>query len=233
MDFLVIRWDIYHLVEDRQTYNYPVHCAMPGLLKSPVESAKRKRIGQEEDVRGQRKEKIRRTSDSGDGAYTVANLEEEIQLSQRNYNNIAKLFEIALSKNKTSTNALVSLCRVFCRLLADRKLSTSQTTSRDEATVVTWLKARFDEYNALLRSYMQHERPQQCKLGLTLSMQIVKAELGNAKSAADAVWRNGMFATIINALISAGRANEAIEEFVGEYMQVYDDVRYYTLCIIQ
>src|ERR1700760_842453 len=81
----------------------------------------------------------RNNNDSGDD---IERLELEISQSRKHYNNIVKLLSTAFPKDAVSESsdaAVVALCRVFCRLLADGSLKSSNNMKNSEITILKWL----------------------------------------------------------------------------------------------
>lgn len=211
---------------------------MPGLVSANQRKRKRAVDVETELANVHRKAKIGRSSNEHPAALdNVEDLERGIRDSRKNLNNIVKLLNVARSTKNDATVAVVSLCRVFCRLLAEGKLSkphaaksqaANSQAAQDEATVVSWLRDRLTDYRELLLALIQDERPHKCKLGLALSMQIVKGELAISKSSVDAM-RTGTFPTVMQAILQSSEDSRVTSEFINPFFNQYNDVRFYTL----
>ena len=91
--------------------------------------------------------------DDDDSQSRILLLENQILESRKHYNNIAsliKLFNGSSQDDEIRTIAAVSLCRVFCRLMAAGSMTAPKSAPATELTVVHWLKARYGEYTAEL-----------------------------------------------------------------------------------
>jgi U3 small nucleolar RNA-associated protein 19 len=145
----------------------------------------------------------------------VERLEAEIQQSRQNYNNIAKL--VAMAKQQ-DTNAMVALCRVFCRLIAGGNLRKSKDTPQNEVVIVQWLKERYSEYTNLLLETLDSSI-------LKLAMRLVKEE---SREDGDSAWKFGFFGRLVQTLFLGEHAEPILQDFMREWAFVYDDVRFYT-----
>ena len=118
------------------------------MTKDTGESTTRKRKA---EVRNTTEVK-RVKADSGgeDEQDRILLLEAEILNSKKNLNNVTKLLKILheslKSRTQTSQFASISLCRVFCRLIATANLTKRKNISDKEAIVTAWLIERYDDY---------------------------------------------------------------------------------------
>ncbi|KAJ2977328.1 hypothetical protein NUW58_g7844 [Xylaria curta] len=153
-------------------------------------------------------------------------LEDEILKSKKNYNNITVLFEFAKSQHdpEVALFSMVSLCRVFLRLLASGNLSRKAGQSERETVVVQWLKARLSEYKKLLVSVLCEE--QSASTALTLSMRLLKAETQTTSDKSESTFPKLFLKEIIGALISE-RFEDVQQEFCEKYLAEYADIRFY------
>jgi U3 small nucleolar RNA-associated protein 19 len=143
---------------------------MPSLTNGDSISKKRKRIGIElangtkakkvskgDSVQKLSKAKRSKNEESEDSQEQIILLETQILESRKHYNNIAKLIStLQNSENATTVilAAAVSLCRVFCRLMAGGSMSNSKGMAENEAVIVDWLRARYDEYTEAVLSLL-------------------------------------------------------------------------------
>src|SRR6266480_5277986 len=118
------------------------------MAKDTGESIARKRkaeIGNSTEVK-----RVKADSGGEDEQDRILLLEAEILNSKKNLNNVTKLLKILheslKSRTQTSQFASVSLCRVFCRLIAAANLTKRKNISDKEAIVTAWLIERYEDY---------------------------------------------------------------------------------------
>lgn len=92
----------------------------------------------------------------------IQELEEQISESRKHYNNIAALISM-LDVDEPGTRqpnlaVAVSLCRVFCRLIAAGNLTESSRAAENEKIIVAWLKERCQEYQKALLSIIRESQ---------------------------------------------------------------------------
>ena len=156
-------------------------------------------------------------------------LENKIIESRKNYNSISTLLEYmrSASDQQKKDAAGIALCRVFCHLMATGSLDKSRDISGNEVIVVQWLKERYQEYKTLLLQLLGRANIARQSTALTLSLQLVKAEKARLNTSDDAVLRTGLFASLIRVLISETTTDETRKNFVRDYVDEFEDIRYY------
>ncbi len=211
---------------------------MPDLHENEQFSKKRKRTVPKSDEKSDRRMRKNSTRDpniasSHSTESQVLFLEKQIQESQRHYNNIVTLHSLATSQveeEKQRLAAVAALCRVFCRLLADARLSKLNGASQNDLVVVDWLKARYvDLQNFLLECVGSTNKFN--LTALTLCMELIKAEISNPRTSPDQLWRTGLFSKMLDTILETSNI-EVLHKFVDSYAQQFDDVRHYTFVIL-
>lgn len=103
-----------------------------------------------------------------DESVKILELETRISESRKYYNNIAALLSMLNVKESAQSPNLavaVSLCRVFCRLIAGGQLAEDTRAAESERMIALWLKERLQEYqNALLLLLEQGDPSSQVRL---------------------------------------------------------------------
>ncbi|KAG9237264.1 nucleolar complex protein-like protein [Amylocarpus encephaloides] len=202
---------------------------MPGAVAPAGNSAKRKRISSEKKpIKRARSE----SSESGeeDGQAQILLLENEIFESKKNYNNITTLFEICTRDNEDpddSVVAAISLCRVFARLLISGELSAKSGMSDKEIVVVRWLKERYSEYKQFLLGLLVGEDTS--ATALTLCMRLLKIEGDNLRNAGEYNFPSRFLGGIVWMLLRPESDADARTAFTQNFVEEYDDIRFYTL----
>lgn len=217
-------------------WKYPASDKMPGLNGNGKISKKRKRIMPTSDGEGDRrirKDSTREANSHSTGGQVLL-LEKQIQQSQRHYNNIVTLHSLATSQaeeEKQRLAAVTALCRMFCRLLADVRLSKSNGASQNDLVVVDWLKARYTDLQSFLLECISSTDSFNLT-ALTLSMELIKAEISNPRTSPDQLWRTGLFSKMLATILETSNNEDVLHKFVDSYAQQFDDVRHYTFAII-
>lgn len=134
---------------------------MPSL-KDPTKSSKKRKI--EGKTSSKSSSKRRAVADDGDQDESVKILELETQISEsrKYYNNIATLLsmlDVKESAQHPNLAVAVSLCRVFCRLIAGDKLAEDTRAAEPERMIVMWLRERLQEYQNALAAVLQQGDP--------------------------------------------------------------------------
>ena len=205
---------------------------MPGLVNGSRTGKKRKSIGDVPDTSRDEKILAQKSSQNTDRHGDILQLEKKILESRTNLNNITTLIKYCNKSGDPEERdlvAAVALCRVFCRLMARSNLDASPVSSENEATIVEWLKERYQDYKlTLLKILVQKDTTRQFT-ALTLIMRLTKEETTHLNAMDDTVWRRGVFAEFLRALVEVDDGEQIRAEFVETYVEKFDDVRYYTL----
>lgn len=204
---------------------------MPGVVAKDVALKKRKRSENAVATKPATKsKKLKAAKADGEDVQTqILLLETQILESNKHYKNIDSLIKTCASKKKdggSNVAAAVALCRVFCRLMAGEKMVKHKAMQEADLDAVDGLKARFKDYTQALCAMLDDEELQ--STSLTLLMRLVKEETSQQGRRAEQAWRTGVFPSVVQALLSSPTAAAAREEFVEQYVEEHDDVRYFT-----
>lgn len=212
--------------------------------KAAAGTLKRKRPATES--RDAKKKRVRSESSNDDDDNApkskIFSLEAAIFESKKNYNNITIMITIAKQLdehgNEDENNqggkdeeeallAVISLCRVFIRLLAAGALLRKKNLADKEIVVVHWLRERLAEYHQVLRFLLL--RDGLAMTALTLSMRLLKAEGQYPQSEnMENNFPKGFLKDIVAALCQTSVDQAVRHEFVDKFADEYDDVRFYT-----
>ncbi|KAH0564936.1 hypothetical protein GP486_001675 [Trichoglossum hirsutum] len=213
---------------------------------------KRKIRDIEESVKAVRK--IPGTGVGDDGTQSrIFQLESQVSESRRHYNNIATLLSISQSsdeQNEDDIAAAVSLCRVFCRLMASGNMLVTKRSATDaEGMIIRWLEERYDDYLEVLLNMLKGSSTRQVSYSsfeiayhslknfvqstaLTLLMRLVKDEGSCSKARQEHSFPTRRYSKILRTILELPSTSQAREELVQKYINGYDDVRFYTFGII-
>lgn len=196
---------------------------MPSLLPSPTAGQKRKQPN--EDALPLKSAKTKPD---------IALLEQQIQDSQRHFNNIATLLKLGGRERESGRAKLpahTSLCRVFRRLQADGRLAApSSNASEKDLALVQWLQARYRDYKDLLLGTLVQRPEAAQELVMTLIMQMVQGEC--VTSAASALGPQSFYSRAMHTLLRHGTLRIASSEFVAKYVDTHDDLRQHAFTAI-
>lgn len=160
----------------------------------------------------------------------VLSLEAAILESKKNYNNITALTDTARRLDEdedTALLAVVSLCRVFIRLLACGALLRKKGMPDKDVVIVHWLRDRLAEYRNVLLSLFARE--DHAMTALTLSMRLLKAQGQYLQSDRDEYSFPKLLLKDIVTALCKPQADQVIRtEFVEKFVDEFDDVRLYT-----
>ncbi|PGH03000.1 U3 small nucleolar RNA-associated protein 19 [Blastomyces parvus] len=204
---------------------------MPGLLDGAHNSKKRKKDASE---RKQHSSKRRAVADNDNEDKTrIQQLEDQIAESRKYYNNIVTLISLFITEDATTSPNLtvaLSLCRVFCRLLAGGQFNKPKGASEQDLILVAWLKERFQEYQQGLINVLKNAEPTAQITALSLCMRLIKEQSVNGGAGAEVgVWKGASFNDLIIALIEAQDGERVRSEFIENFLTKYHDVAFYTL----
>ncbi|KAI9778511.1 MAG: hypothetical protein M1839_008041 [Geoglossum umbratile] len=200
---------------------------MPGTLDGSSSPKKRKRGHTT-------RQEVARTASDDSTQSRIVQLESQILESRRHYNNIATLLSIGRDDGKKGgedPTAAISLCRVFCRLMANGNMSATKGASDAEVTIVHWLKAKYGDYLEMLLATLRGHSIGK-GTALTLLMRLVKNEGDCLRAGQDYFFPTKLYSRVLQAALEDHGASETIDELVQKYVTEYDDIRFYTLATI-
>ncbi len=198
---------------------------MPTKVKDEFLKRKRDKTSEKANKRSKGTESA--SSDDDDNAQAdILLLENEILESKKNYNNIAVLLELAQKNDdaELALVALVSLCRVFLRLLASGSMTRRSGQSEKEIVVIQWLKGKLGDYKQLTIHALAGEDT--ASTALTLAMRILKAESQYLSDKGEYNFPKAFLKDIVGAILQESPEDvrhEFCEKFLGEFA----DVRFY------
>ncbi|KAI1412150.1 nucleolar complex protein [Hypoxylon sp. FL1857] len=201
---------------------------MPGPVAE--ESLKRKRSkvsGKSSEKTSKRAKAGTRDSSEDDSQAEILELENAILESKKNYNNITTLLELAQKDDDDESTqlAMVSLCRVFLRLLASGSLARRDGQSEKDIVVVQWLKKRLGDYKQIILSALGQE--DSASTALTLAMRILQAEGQHMNDSDESNFPKVFLRDTVGALVREG-SEDIRQEFCEKFLGEYADVRFYT-----
>lgn len=161
----------------------------------------------------------------------IQDLERSILESRKHYNCIIELLDYLRKDGRGNINvfAAVSLCRIFCKLLALDEMGNPRSKSGDEATIAKWLEERLEFFQSVLLQTLGSEHEAEQHAALTIIMQLVKGKHKQITKVAHFSWEKGLFASMMQTLGTTLSAAEARRSFNDDYISRYADIRFYTL----
>ncbi|KAI5292831.1 hypothetical protein KEM55_007474 [Ascosphaera atra] len=189
-----------------------------------IASKKRKKTGVDPDTASKRRAGAKDSKDTTSSSTSTSSkqkieeLEKQISESRKYYNNIAALISmlnVADGANKVNINVAVSLCRVFCRLLAIGQLNRVKGASEGEQMVVAWLRERYQEYQNALLVVLKEGTPSQ------------QEQCTHLQGSETQVWTTGYFPQVVAALLDATEGDTVRAEFMEKFATKYHDIAIY------
>lgn len=195
------------------------------------DSLKRKRSQKASD-KVHKRAKAESNDTDDDPQAEILLLENAILESKKNYNSITTLLELAQkdSDDDSTQLALVSLCRVFLRLLAAGNLARQEGQAEKDLVVIQWLRKTFGGYKQTIVDALGHENS--ASTALTLAMRILQAEGQYMTDKGESSFPKAFLKDIVDALVRCDDEDirqEFCEKFLGEYA----DIRFYTFKALQ
>jgi U3 small nucleolar RNA-associated protein 19 len=134
---------------------------MPEMMSSSQDTKKRKKFSKEAVERAAPSSKRRAVASdkTQDEQAKIERLEAQIAESRKYYNNIVTLISMLNaddSSQQLNLAVAVSLCRVFCRLIAGGNLQEPPKATEQEQILVAWLKERLQEYQRALLAIIRY-----------------------------------------------------------------------------
>ncbi|KAI1456005.1 CBF/Mak21 family-domain-containing protein [Annulohypoxylon moriforme] len=198
---------------------------MPGSVGEESLKRKRSKVSVKSNKRSKAEDNA--SEDDSDPQAEILLLENAILESKKNYNNITTLLELA-QKNGDDESiqlAMVSLCRVFLRLLASGSMSRRSGQSDKDIVVVQWLKKRLGDYKQIILSALNEE--ESASTALTLAMRILQAESKYTNDKDESSFPKVFLREIVDALVRGG-SEDIRQEFCEKFLAEYTDIRFYT-----
>ena len=166
----------------------------------------------------------------------IQTLEKSILSSRRHYNKISILLGFARdqqAKCHKDILAAVALGRIFTHFFASGNMSAPIGAPKSEIMVMKWLMQKYGEYKIELLKLTTSPYPDKSGTALTIVMQLIREDASQRKSKDETLWRKGLFPQLLGLLVSAGNIGDVRAKFIDEYLMVYDDVRYYSFCLLE
>ncbi|KAG9507613.1 hypothetical protein J7337_001166 [Fusarium musae] len=196
-----------------------------------AEGLKRKRSSStHEKPTTERRKRASSTSsnESEDASAKILSMEEGILESRKNYNDLTILLSTANDLKNGGQESMLStvvLCRIFIRLLTQGSLIAKKTLSEKDLFIVGWLKERYAEFKKILVTILQDE--ELATPALTLCMKTLKAEGEFLYDKDEYTFPRAFLREIVSSLFES-KNEDVIKAYVEEYVEQYDDIRYFT-----
>jgi U3 small nucleolar RNA-associated protein 19 len=129
--------------------------------------------------------------------------------------------------------AAFALGRIFTRLLGSRKMLAPLEASQKEIMVSRWITRRYESYKVELLRWITSPHIDKSLTALTLVMRFIREDGLLMKPTDDETWRHGIFSQLLKHIVSAACIKDVRTKFITEYLEIYDDVRYYSFIILK
>lgn len=194
-------------------------------MAKSVEGSKRKRASADEEPAKRRRSS---SEESDDPNAKILLMEQGILESRKNYNNISVLLKTARQYESGEPEpmlAVVALCRVFVRLLAQGSMIAKRSLSEKDLVVVGWLKDQLSQYKVVLLSLLDDE--ELAVTALTLNMRLLKAEGQFLYDKEGYTFPTAFMQSIVRGVLLSDN-DDVRGAFIQEFAEQYDDIRFYT-----
>ncbi|KAI6246815.1 Nucleolar complex protein 4 [Erysiphe necator] len=170
------------------------------------------------------------TEGDDDAQAQILLLENAIFESKKNYNNIAILIKALDSDDKVNKNlsvVIISLCRIFSKLMISGNLTKRHASSEKEAVVNKWLKEQYSKYKKKLIFFLGKGYSRTTILALC--MQLLRIEGQYLRVGEKYTFPTAFLMLILQTILSNQCDKIIRDQFCQEFIQKYTDIRYYTL----
>lgn len=166
----------------------------------------------------------------------IQTLEKSILSSRRHYNKISTLLGYTRDQQAKCNKdilAAVALGRIFIHFLAAGNMTVPTGAPESEIMVVKWLIEKYKDYKVELLGLTASPFPDKSLAAVTIIMQLIREDASQRKITDETPWRNGLFAQLLNLLVSAADLGDVRAKFIDEYLKKYDDVRYFSFSLLE
>ncbi|KAL1952545.1 hypothetical protein VTO42DRAFT_4829 [Malbranchea cinnamomea] len=199
---------------------------MSAVVDGAQSFKKRKKDGEERPATKRRAV----SKDADNEKARIQELEDQIAESRKYYNNIVTLLSMLHAETESPCMIVaVSLCRVFCRLLAGGHLNKLDGASEQDQILFAWLRERYQDYQQALLLILRNGGAAQQTAALALSMQLIKEHSTHLIGSEVQVWNNGFFSDVVAAMVEARDGERVRTEFIKKYVKEYHDIAVYTM----
>ena len=163
-------------------------------------------------------------------------LEQNILISRRHYNKIPVLLGFARdqqAKCHEDILAAVALGRIFTHFLASGYMSVPVGAPKSDIIVRKWLMQKYEDYKIELLRLTSSPYPDKSLTALTIILQLIREDASQKKITDEAPWRKGLFPQLLQLCISATNIGVVRAKFVDEYLNIYDDVRFFSFSVLE
>ncbi|ANB14043.1 Noc4p [Sugiyamaella lignohabitans] len=198
-----------------------------------------KRSGNDNSGAKTKKSKSSSTVETGLSESEITALQESILSSPKNYNEIAKLIDIVRDNSiKTSCrhSASAALLKIFGKLSKKGSLKKSGVVGASEQVAI-WLNQRFIQFKELLLNNLSGasgstNSPSLAVSALTILLKVFSVvEHKYLTPSTEYYYPKQTYSDIISSIVLSSLPSAVIdvvlEEFVKNYLMIYDDLRYY------
>lgn len=166
----------------------------------------------------------------------IQTLEKSILSSRRHYNKISVLLGFARdqqAKCHEDILAAVALGRIFTQFFTLGVMSVPVGAPESELMVMKWLMQKYEDYKIELLRLTTSPYPDTSMTALTIIMQLIRDDSSQKQLTDETPWREGLFPQLLNLLVSAPNIGDVRAKFTDQYLKMYDDVRYYSFCLLE
>lgn len=169
----------------------------------------------------------------------ILDFERQIIESRRNYNSICTILDYAEDDGlpvETQYFAILSLCRVFCRLMVTGTMSTTTESSGKGRIVVSWVRKRYLRYETVLLRMLVNSDFQDIGGLIELIKHLVKEETRSLADSEELFWRQGIFSRMLHYLVEFKDTKQnnisALKTAIKILANGYFDVRFFTFAVL-
>lgn len=144
----------------------------------------------------------------------------------KNVSALLTLFKAEEQQKGTNLPVLVSLCKVFTRLMVSGEIVTARHAKAQSTVDSDTLRKLYEKYHECLQLSI-HDGPADIQVAcLKLSMRMLK---GQAEHLEENVFSSSIYANLVATIIDANDGSDLRSVFIDDYLSVYHDCKFFTL----
>ena len=193
---------------------------MAQIEPANLQSLKRKRSASEQP------QQTKSSIISDDPKVEIGAPEDQILKSREHYNDI---LDLIVRFEGGFIPAALSLCKIFCKLLAINEIGSKSSKSGKDLRISNWLQKQLDRYEVALFQMLQKPSASKQSAALTMLMQLVKAKVGGLGTTASTY---GQYARILDNITSRHELEPARNLFLSKYLSIFYDIQCHTVAYL-
>ena len=211
-----------------------MHATMPSTAiaakMSKDEGSKKRKRPDDDGVRSKSVKKQLSSKKTSSGIQQqIFELENTITNGQdiaKNVSALLSLFKLEERQEGKNLPVLVSLCKVFTRLIVSGEIATAMHAQAQSTRDSDTLRKHYEKYHEYLQLSIRNGSAAIQAACLKLSMRMLKAQ---AEHLEENVFSSSIYTNLVTVIIDANDGTNVRSLFIDDYLTVYDECKFFTL----